>query len=99
MVYKRTVLTKYLSTGIKAEFAVVMENGAYHAGLYVSGHYINGPNLPQLLTSPKDDITHWMGNKPSVGLTSEEAAKIVHEVDMENSVLEHRKGIRNEPEK
>jgi hypothetical protein len=90
MEYKRTLLTKILSNGLKAEFALVFEDGAYQAGLYVSGRYVNGPKLPQPLTPPKGDITHWMGNKPSVGLTNEEAEKIAREVATENSVLEHR---------
>jgi hypothetical protein len=32
-----------------------------------------------------------MGNRPSVGLTTDEAEKIIREVTLENSVLEHRK--------
>lgn len=91
MLYKRIMLTKYLSNGIKAEFALVLEDGVYHAGLFISGRYVNGPKLPQPLTSLKGDLTHWMGNKPSVGLTDEEAEKIIHEVAIENSVLEHRR--------
>jgi hypothetical protein len=32
-----------------------------------------------------------MGNRPSVGLSTEEAEKIIREVNLENSVLQHRK--------
>lgn len=90
MIHKRTLLNKILSNGITVEFALVMEDGVYHAGMYVNGNYVNGPKLPQSLQPPKADITHWMGNKPSVGLTADEARRIIEEVDIENSVLEHR---------
>ncbi|MBT1071715.1 hypothetical protein [Pelotalea chapellei] len=89
MLFKRTVLTKILSTGMKAEFAIVKEAGIYHAALYVSGRFIPGPPLPEPLNPPKDDLTHWMGNRPGVGLTDEEAERILREVELENSVLQH----------
>jgi hypothetical protein len=46
--------------------------------------------LPMLLTSPKDDFTHWMGNRPTVGLTAREAEKIISDVECENGILRHR---------
>lgn len=91
MLYKRTILTKILSNGMKAEFAVVKEEGVFQAALLVNGRFVSGPSLPRLLDPPKDEITHWMGNKPGVGLTEEEAEKIIREVALENSVIEHRK--------
>ncbi|MBI2353514.1 MAG: hypothetical protein HYV06_00555 [Deltaproteobacteria bacterium] len=91
MIYKRTVLTKILSNGMKADFAVVREAGAFKAALFVSGRYVPGPALPELLDPPAADVTHWMGNRPGVGLTSEEAERIIREVEIENSVIEHRK--------
>ena len=90
MIFKRTVLTKILSNGMKADFAVVMEEGMFRAALLINGRYVSGPTLPQPLDPPKDEITHWMGNKPGVGLTTEEAEKIIREVAKENSVIEHR---------
>ncbi len=90
MLFKRTVLTKILSTGMKAEFAIVKEEGRYQAALYIDGRLIHGPALPEPLSPPKDDLTHWMGNHPSIGLTSDEADKIVREVKLENSAIEHR---------
>lgn len=47
--------------------------------------------LPTPLTPPKGDLTHWMGNRPSVGLTQSEAERIMEEVEFENSSLAHRK--------
>jgi hypothetical protein len=32
-----------------------------------------------------------MGNRPSVGLTSDEAKKNIREVTLENSVIQHRR--------
>jgi hypothetical protein len=91
MIFKRNILSKMLSNGMKADFALVKEEDAFQAALYVGGRHIPGPALPQLLDPPKGDVTHWMGNRPSVGLSSEEAEKINREVKLENSVLQHRK--------
>jgi hypothetical protein len=91
MIYKRTILTKILSNGMKAEFAVVKEENVFQAALYVNGRHVNGPALPEPLDPPKGETTHWMGNRPGVGLTLEEAEKIIREVELENSVIAHRK--------
>lgn len=90
MIFKRTVLTKILNNGMKAEFSVVSEDGMYKAALYLNGRHIPGPALPEPLDPPKGDFTHWMGNRPSVGLTSDESEKIISEVNLENSVVLHR---------
>lgn len=94
MLFKRMVLTKILENGMRAEFAVVKDEGEFKAALFVNGRHIHGPPLPEKLSPPRDDITHWMGNKPGVGLTSEEAERIIREVDLENSVLTHLKRVR-----
>jgi hypothetical protein len=91
MTYKRTIFSKTLTNGEQATFAVVKNDSYYHAALYVSGRFIHGPALPQQLTPPNGDLTHWMGNHPSVGLTTEEANKILKEVHLENSVIQHRR--------
>lgn len=91
MIFKRTVLTKVLCNGMKAEFSIVKEDELFKAALYLNGRPIPGPALPELLDPPKGEFTHWMGNRPSVGLTSEEAEKIVSEVTLENSVVLHRR--------
>ncbi|BCS53652.1 hypothetical protein [Geobacter sp. SVR] len=97
MLFKRTILTKILSTGMKAEFAIVKEAGAYKAALYINGRRIPGPPLPEKLDPPTEGLTHWMGNRPSVGLSSDEAEKIIREVELENSVLEHLRKERRKP--
>ncbi len=91
MIFKRNIISKMLSNGMKADVALVKEEDAFQAALYVGGRHIPGPALPQELEPPKGDVTHWMGNRPSVGLTFEEADKILREVKLENSVLIHRK--------
>ncbi|MBC7963623.1 MAG: hypothetical protein H7Y05_11845 [Steroidobacteraceae bacterium] len=96
MIFKRNIVSKILSNGLKADFALVQVEDAFQAALYVDGRAIPGPPLPVPLDPCKGDVTHWMGNRPSVGLTTEEAQKIFREVKLENSVLEHRK-ILQEP--
>ena len=91
MLFKRTVLTKILNNGMKAEFSIVKEDELFKAALYLNGRHIPGPALPQPLDPPKGELTHWMGNRPSVGLTCNEAEKIIAEVDLENSVVLHRR--------
>ncbi|MDA8430146.1 MAG: hypothetical protein M0T70_12900 [Geobacteraceae bacterium] len=91
MIFKRTILSKMLSNGLKADVALVKEDDIFQAALYVGGRHIPGPALPQALDPPKGDITHWMGNRPSVGLSQVEAEKILREVTLENSVIQHRK--------
>ncbi len=51
--------------------------GDYEAALFVGGKYVGGPPLPLPLTIPKGDITHWMGDKPSIGLSMSEAERII----------------------
>ncbi|HXE98198.1 MAG TPA: hypothetical protein VN642_17480 [Dongiaceae bacterium] len=93
MVFKKNILSKILSNGLKADFSLVQVDDAFQAALYIDGRRIPGPPLPVPLDPAKDDLTHWMGNRPSVGLTTEEAERIIKEVRLENSVLEHRKLI------
>jgi hypothetical protein len=91
VIYKRTILTKNLSNGIRADLVVAMEGNTHLAALMVSGRFVHGPSRPEPLTPPKGELTYWMGNKPSVGLTSEEAEKIMKAVAVENSVAAHHK--------
>jgi hypothetical protein len=91
MTFKKNILSKILSNGLKADFSLVQVEENLQAALYVDGRHIPGPPLPVPLDPPKDTVTHWMGNRPSVGLTTEEAEKIFKEVTLEKSVLEHRK--------
>jgi hypothetical protein len=90
MIVKRLLLKKILQSGYIAEFNLVKREGQYEAALYLNGKFIGGPPVPLLLTTPKDDLTHWMGNRPTVGLTESEAERIISEVENENQVLHHR---------
>lgn len=94
MIFKKNILSKILSNGLKADFALVQVDDEYQAALYIDGRHIPGPALPTPLDPvdpAREDLTHWMGNMPSVGLTAEEAEKISREVKIENSVLAHRR--------
>jgi len=71
-----------------AEFLLVKYEGQYEAALYVNGKHVNGPLLLSLLNPPKEDLTHWMGNRPTVGLTASEAGKSNCRVRDEKSVTE-----------
>lgn len=79
-IVEKELLNKLLSNGAYATFALVRHQGEYKAMLYVNGKRINGPSLPQPLSAPRDDVTHWMGNKPGVGLTTSEAEMITEAV-------------------
>lgn len=91
MIVKRLIFKKMLSTGGIAEFLIVKDEGRYGAALFINGKHVAGPTMPKPLVTPKDDLTHWMGNRPSVGLTEREADRIFEEVAFENAVLNHRK--------
>ena len=91
MIFKKKILSKLLSNGLKADFSLVEDGGFFQSALYIDGRRIPGPPLPVPLEPANENITHWMGNRPSVGLTTEEAEKIINEVKLENSVLTHRK--------
>ena len=87
-IIEKELLNKILSTGSYATFALVRHEGEYKAMLYVNGKRINGPALPQPLSSPKGDVTYWMGNKPGVGLTTSEAEMIIDTVNDRNERAE-----------
>jgi hypothetical protein len=90
MIVKRLILKKVLDAGFVAEFLLVKKDCQYEAALFLNGRHICGPPLPVPLTSPREELTHWMGNRPTVGLTASEAEKIFCEVESENAVLTHR---------
>lgn len=90
MIVKRLILKKVLNSGFTAEFLLVKRDGQYEAALFLNGKLVNGPPMPTLLTSARDDLTYWMGNRPTVGLTESEADKIISEVEAENDILRHR---------
>jgi len=90
-IVEKDLLNKILSTGSRATFSLVRHDGEYKAMLYVNGKRINGPALPQPLATPKDDVTHWMGNKPGVGLTTSEAEMITQAVYERNERVERNR--------
>ncbi len=90
MVIKKLILKKMLNSGFYAEFNLVKNEGLYEVALFVNGKYVPGPSQPEPLSPPKGDITYWMGNRPSVGLTDSEVEKINEEVECENQSLRHR---------
>lgn len=91
MIFKKTILSKILSNGLKADFCLMQDEDTFLAALFIDGKRIPGPALPSPLDPPNESITHWMGNHPSVGLTSAEADKIFKAVKMEICAAEHRK--------
>jgi hypothetical protein len=90
MIVKRLILKKVLQSGIVAEINLVKREGQYEAALFLAGKYVGGPSTPRLLSPPKGDITHWMGNRPTIGLTTSEADRISEEVEGENEVIKYR---------
>jgi hypothetical protein len=94
MIHKRTILKKILSRGELVEFMLVRGPEEFQAALQVNGSHIPGPPLPLPLDHPKDEITHWMGNrKICVGLTANEAELIIAAVEVENNSLQYREQL------
>jgi hypothetical protein len=83
-IIEKELLVKQLSNGSVARFCLVRHQGEYKAMFYLNGKPVNGPPLPEPLAEPKNDITHWMGNKPGVGLTTEQAEMIINAVKDRN---------------
>ena len=77
----KEILHKFLSTGARVSIALVRADGEYKSMLYIDGRKVNGPATPQALDAPKDEVTHWMGNKPAIGLTTSEADMILWEIN------------------
>jgi hypothetical protein len=94
MTYKRTILKKILSRGELVEFMLIRGPEEFQAVLHVNGIHIPGPPLPLPFDQPKEEITHWMGNrKVCVGLTAKEAELIIAAVDVENNSLQYREQL------
>jgi hypothetical protein len=89
----KSVVVKRLQSGIFAEVFLVLHNGQYEAALFLSDKYKAGPPIPYALDTPTELHSHWMGVRPSVGLTPEEAERIISEVECENSL--HRQKLND----
>jgi len=74
------------NTGALLEICVVLHGKQYEAALFFDKKYKHGPPLPRELETPSGQSTHWMGVRPKVGLTQEEAEKIFYEVNGLNAV-------------
>lgn len=82
------------NTGALLEICLVKHGKQYEAAIFVEGRYKPGPPLPRPLESPSGQATHWMGVRPKVGLSQEEADKIFYEVNGVNAL--HRIQMKDE---
>jgi hypothetical protein len=82
----KSIVVKRLQSGIFAEVFLVLHNGQYEAALFLSDKFKPGPPIPYPLDSPSELNSHWMGVRPSVGLSPEEAERIINEVECENAI-------------
>lgn len=86
----RSIVVKRLQSGIFAEVFLVMRDDRFEGALFLSDKYKAGPPIPQPLETPNETSSHWMGVRPSVGLSPEEAEKVISEVEYENMVHKKR---------
>lgn len=82
----KSVVVKRLQSGFFAEVFLVLHNGQFEAALFLNDKYKPGPPIPYPLDSPTEQNSHWMGVRPSVGLSPEEAERIINEVECENAL-------------
>lgn len=81
-----SILSKETRGGFHVDVRLVKRPRQYEAALFLNGKYKPGPPLPRPLENPSGDATHWMGVRPSVGFTYEEATKIIDEVSAQNTL-------------
>ena len=74
------------NTGALLEVWVVKHGMQYEGALFFNQKYKPGPPLPRPLETPSGDYTHWMGVRPKVGLSQDEAEKIEYEVQGWNAL-------------
>jgi len=89
----KSVVVKRLQSGIFAEIFLVLHDGQYESALFLDDKYKPGPPIPYPLDKPSEQHSHWMGVRPSIGLTPEEAERILSEVEYENSL--HKKKMQD----
>lgn len=78
------IIEKTLNNGMLIEVYLVKYPRQYEAILLINGHYKPGPPLPRPLDTPSETATHWMGVRPKVGLSQEEADEIFGAVNVQN---------------
>jgi len=89
----QSIVVKRLQSGFFAEVFLVLHDGQYEAALFLNDKYKPGPPIPYPLDAPTEQHSHWMGVRPSIGLTPEEALRITSEVECENSL--HKKKMQD----
>jgi hypothetical protein len=94
MEFQEVIVERILqNTGAQLEICLVKNGSQYEAALFFNKKYKPGPPMPRPLDTPSGQSTHWMGVRPKVGLTAEEAEKIVYEVNGLNAL--HRIQMRD----
>jgi hypothetical protein len=88
MKVEESIIAKTLTNGMVVDVRLVRRPRQYEAALMLNGKYKPGPPTPRPLENPAGEATHWMGVRPSVGLTGEEADTILAEVNAQN-MLHH----------
>lgn len=83
---QESILSKETKNGFLVDVRLVKRPRQYEAGLFLNGRYKPGPPIPRPLDNPAGDATHWMGVRPSVGFTYEEASAIIDEVKSQNDL-------------
>jgi hypothetical protein len=86
----KSVVVKRLQSGFFAEVFLVLHDGQYEAALFLNDKYKPGPPIPYPLDTPTEQLSHWMGVRPSIGLTPEEAELILNEVECENALHKNK---------
>ena len=89
----KSVVIKRLESVILAEIFLVLHNGQNEAVLFLNDKYKPGPPITYPLDTPSEQHSHWMGVRPSIGLTPEEFELILNEVECENSL--HKKKMQD----
>jgi len=79
-----SILSKTLKSGFVVEVKLVKRPMQYEAALFINDKYKPGPPVPRAMDTPAGEATHWMGIRPKVGFTTEEADKILDEVSGQN---------------
>ncbi|HPX60246.1 MAG TPA: hypothetical protein PLN25_00560 [Deltaproteobacteria bacterium] len=86
MTVEKIILSKTLQSKLTVDIALVLHNRQYEAALFLERKYKGGPPMPRELETPTDKASHWMSARPKIGLTPEEAEKVIDEVLSENRV-------------
>jgi hypothetical protein len=79
-----TILSKTLKSGFVIDVKLVKRPRQYEAALFINDKYKPGPPLPRAMETQTGEATYWMGVRPKVGFTTEEADQILDEVSAPN---------------